>query len=156
MVDDVHGADFVGLNAEAPVTDGDPTDDDLEYGGHGIHSAGTIGAEGNNGIGITGVAQDVSLMPLRVCGPVVGYNNCPVSSIVAAINYAGANGARVANMSFGSEDANTAARDAMAANPQTLFVISAGNEAGVARRVDQVDLASASASEGMDAPQRRV
>jgi subtilisin family serine protease len=128
IVDDVHGADFIGADLEAPVADGDPTDDDLEYGGHGIHTAGTIGAEGNNGIGITGVAQDVSLMPLRVCGPVVGDNSCSTSAIVEAINYAGEMGARVANMSFGSDEEEAVIRDAMATNPQTLYVISAGND----------------------------
>jgi subtilisin family serine protease len=134
IVDDVHGADFVGPNAAAPATDGNPTDDDLEYGGHGVHTAGTIGAEGNNGIGITGVAQDVSLMPLRVCSRVGDDSDCPYSAIIKAINYAGANGARVANMSLGGESKQLALRDAIAANPQTLFVIAAGNE-GVSNEV---------------------
>jgi subtilisin family serine protease len=128
VADDVHGADFVGANANAPAVDGDPTDDDIQ-GGHGVHTAGTIGARGNNGIGITGVAQDVRLMPLRVCSPFSPQDDgCPVSSIVAAINYAGAQGARVANISLGEEVSHLALRDAIAANPQTLFVVSAGNE----------------------------
>lgn len=67
IVDDLHGADFVGANGEDPHFDGNPTDGDLISGGHGVHTAGTIGAEGDNGIGITGVAQDVRIMPLRVC-----------------------------------------------------------------------------------------
>ncbi len=37
---------FVGADAATPETDGDPTDDDLVSGGHGVHTAGTIGAEG--------------------------------------------------------------------------------------------------------------
>jgi hypothetical protein len=37
-------------------------------------------------------------------------------------------GARVANMSLGGTSFNSAERDAIAANPQTLFVISAGND----------------------------
>lgn len=123
IIDDVHGADFVGFNAESPTPDGDPTDDDLTEGGHGVHTAGTIGAEGNNGIGITGVAQDVSIMPLRVCS----HELCPGSAVVAAIGYAGAHGARVANISLGSENPRPTIRDAIAANPQTLFVVSGGN-----------------------------
>ncbi len=131
IVDDVHGADFIGSNAEAPQTDGDPTDDDLVLGGHGVHTAGTIGAEGNNGIGITGVAQDVRIMPLRVCSAFVlaEEHGCLFSAEIAAINYAGANGARAANMSLGGNNFNAAVRDALAANPQTLFVIAAGNDA---------------------------
>jgi subtilisin family serine protease len=130
VIDDVHGADFVGSDAEAPAVDGDPTDDDLASpGGHGVHTAGTIGAKGANGIGITGVAQSVSIMPLRVCSHVASQSNesCPASAIVAAVNYAGAHGVRVANLSLGNEDDPLAVRDAIAANPQTLFVASAGN-----------------------------
>jgi Subtilase family len=134
IVDDVHGADFVGASADSPATDGDPTDDNIVSGGHGLHTAGTMGAAGNNGVGITGVAQNVRIMPLRVCANSTASSPpnqalCPFSSEVAAINYAGAHGARVANMSLGSTNPAPMVDDAMAANPQTLFVISAGNDA---------------------------
>jgi subtilisin family serine protease len=132
IVDDVHGADFVGTDSDVtPVVDGDPTDDDLLSGGHGVHTAGTMGAAGNNKIGITGVAQDVRIMPLRVCSrsPSAEESRCPVSSQIAAINYAGDEGARVANMSLGGLGFNQAEVNAFAANSQTLFVISAGNDA---------------------------
>lgn len=132
IVDDVHGADFVGPSSEVtPVTDGDPTDDDLISGGHGVHTAGTIGAEGNNGVGITGVAQNIHIMPLRVCSryPSLGESRCPTSSQIAAINYAGLKGARVANMSLGGTSSSQALVNAFAANPNVLFVISAGNDA---------------------------
>ncbi|HKG02636.1 MAG TPA: S8 family serine peptidase [Conexibacter sp.] len=129
IVDDSHGADFVGNSARAPTTDGDPTDDDVDDGGHGVHTAGTIGAAGNNGIGISGVAQDVRIMPLRVCHP-----SCPSTSQILAINYAGAHGARAANMSLGGTTANPAVQAALAANPQVLFVISAGNGEDPIRR----------------------
>lgn len=131
IVDDVHGADFVGPRIDPPTVDGDPTDDDLFSTGHGIHTAGTIGAEGNNGIGIVGVAQGVSIMPLRVCSRSVSRGEsglCPFSALVEAINYAGSHGARVANISIGGESDSPALADALAANPQTLFVIAAGNE----------------------------
>ena len=49
-VDDVHGIDtFNG--------DSDPRDDN----GHGTHVAGTIGARGNNGLGVVGVNWDVKI-----------------------------------------------------------------------------------------------
>jgi subtilisin family serine protease len=130
IVDDVHGADFVGTFLESPVVDGDPTDDDMATipSGHGVHTAGTIAAEGDNGIGITGVAQDVSIMPLRVCSITIFGRGCSYSAMVEAVNYAGAKGARVANISIGSDVGSTAFADALAANPQTLFVIAAGNE----------------------------
>jgi subtilisin family serine protease len=131
FVDDVHGYDFVGASADAPTSDSDPTDDNLISGGHGVHTAGTMGAAGNNGVGITGVAQNVRVMPLRVCANSAASENdtrCPFSSQIAAINYAGAMGAKAANMSLGGTTFNTPERDAIAANPQTLFVISAGND----------------------------
>jgi subtilisin family serine protease len=130
IVDDLHGADFVGVDGDAPAVDGDPTDDDLFRGGHGVHTAGTIGAEGNNGIGITGVAQDVRLMPLRVCSrfELTEDRGCPHSALLQAIVYAGAKGARVANVSLGGVTGSEAIASAIALNPQTLFVVSAGNE----------------------------
>ena len=42
--------------------DTDPMDDN----GHGSHCAGIIGAQGNNGIGISGINQDVSIMALKI------------------------------------------------------------------------------------------
>jgi subtilisin family serine protease len=127
IVDDTHGADFVGDNADAPAIDGDPTDDDLI--GHGVHTAGTMGAAGNNGVGVSGVAQDVRIMPLRVCSFSVTFLQtlCPSSSQIAAINYAGAHGARAANMSLGGLSSSPAIQAALTANAQVLFVVSAGN-----------------------------
>ncbi|MGH2975835.1 MAG: S8 family serine peptidase [Solirubrobacterales bacterium] len=130
-VDDVRGYDFVGASSDSPSSDNDPTDDNIVSGGHGLHTAGTMGAAGDNNIGITGVAQDVRIMPLRVCANSPSHNNealCPFSSQVAAINYAGEMGARVANMSLGGSTFEPAVRDAIANNPQTLYVISAGND----------------------------
>jgi thermitase len=129
-VDDLHGFDFVGSSSEAPSQDADPTDDNLISGGHGVHTAGTIAAAGDNGVGISGVAQDVRLMPLRVCAnnPATNQGGCPVSSIIAAVNYAAANGARVANISLGGTKQSIAELNAFASNPQTLFVVAAGND----------------------------
>ncbi|MBK6764085.1 MAG: S8 family serine peptidase [Micrococcales bacterium] len=131
-VDDTFGMDFAGANIDLnPLAfDNNPTDD-IPQGGHGTHTAGTIAAEGNNGEGITGVAQKATLMPLRVCGwsPTIngGGVYCPFSSQIAAINYAGANGATIANMSLGGTSSNALVRDALAANPNVLFLIAAGN-----------------------------
>jgi subtilisin family serine protease len=131
IVDDTHGADFVGSSADAPTTDGNPTDDNLIDGGHGVHTAGTMGASGNDGAGISGVARNVRIMPLRVCAysPLANRTGCADSSIIAAINYAGRHGARAANLSLGGTSFDAPTRDAFAVNPRTLYVISAGNDA---------------------------
>lgn len=130
-IDDVHGWDFVGESTAALTEDNNPDDTNLTSGGHGVHTAGTIGAAGNNGVGITGVAQNVRIMPLRVCTnePSSNEARCPTSAIIAAINYAGAEGARVANMSLGGTTFNQTEVNAIAAHPGTLYVISAGNDA---------------------------
>jgi subtilisin family serine protease len=131
-VDDTHGYDFVGPSADSPSEDNDPTDDNLISGGHGVHTAGTMGAAGNDGVGITGVARNVRIMPLRVCANSASSENevrCPFSSQIAAINYAAEMGARAANMSLGGTTFSASERDAIASHPGTLFVISAGNDA---------------------------
>jgi subtilisin family serine protease len=129
-VDDVNGWDFIGENAEAPSEDDDPTDSNLISGGHGVHTAGIIGAAGNNEVGITGVAQNVRIMPLRVCANAPETNKalCPTSSLIAAINYAGRNGAKVANISLTGTTRSTAELNALAENPDTLYVAAAGND----------------------------
>ncbi|MDP4537428.1 S8 family serine peptidase [Alkalimonas collagenimarina] len=48
--------------------DGDP----MDSGSHGTHVAGTIGASGNNGIGVTGVSWNVTLIPCQFLGPTGG------------------------------------------------------------------------------------
>ena len=118
-IDDVHGWDFVGPSSTSPTEDNDPTDDNLISGGHGVHTAGIIGAAGNNGVGISGVARNVRIMPLRVCAnePTTNEVRCPFSSIIAAINYAGDNGARVANLSLGGTTYSQVEVNAYAATP---------------------------------------
>jgi subtilisin family serine protease len=110
-VDDTVGWDFFE-NDNTP----------LDANGHGTHVAGTIGAQGNNAVGVTGVNWEVSLMALRT-----GDRVTTTSWIVDALGYACANGARVVSGSFGFEVLSTALRDAVLACPSTLFVFSAGN-----------------------------
>ena len=132
FVDDVHGYDFVGPSTSSPTSDNDPTDENLISGGHGLHTAGIMGAAGNNGVGVSGVARNARIMPLRACSnqPSTNESRCPFSSILAAINYAGDNGAKVVNMSLGGNTFTQTEVNAIAAHPGTLFVISAGNDGG--------------------------
>ena len=101
--------------------DGDPTD----TAGHGTHVAGTIGARGNNGLGVTGVNWRVKVMPLRVGST----TTLSLAAVVEAFRYACAHGAKVVNGSFGGAGSSTAIHDAIAGCPGTLFVFSAGNSA---------------------------
>ncbi|WP_071515680.1 S8 family serine peptidase [Geitlerinema sp. PCC 9228] len=88
FVDDTVGWDFV---------DGDASPDDPN--GHGTHVAGAIAAENNN-IGITGVAPDAQIMPVRAVGS-QGAGN--IADIVRGIRYAADNGADVINLSLGTQ-----------------------------------------------------
>jgi len=67
---------------------------------HGTHVAGTIGARAN-GIGIVGVAPNVTLVPVKVCDT-SGY--CYASAVVDGITYAGDQKLDVINMSFFVDD----------------------------------------------------
>jgi subtilisin family serine protease len=117
-VDDWRGWDFVDA-------DNDPNDFNR---GHGTHVAGTIGAKGNNGIGVSGINWNVSLLPLRVGGDTVAP---ATDKIIDAIAYAHQQGARVANISIGGAyprgQEPLVYLDAFRAAPNTLFAISAGN-----------------------------
>jgi subtilisin family serine protease len=113
-VDDWRGWDFAN-------GDNDPSDDN----GHGTHVAGTIGAAGDNGVGITGVSQRVGLMGLKFTG---ANGEGTAADAVSAILYATANGADITNNSYGgdgfSEAMLAAIRTADALD--SLFVAAAG------------------------------
>ena len=116
FVDDIRGWDFAN-------NDADPFDDN----GHGTHVAGTIGAVGNNGIGITGVAWEVDIMPLKFLGrDGSGF----LSDAVEAVNYAAANGAKIINASFGGGGFSSMMQNAILnfQNMGGIFVAAAGNE----------------------------
>lgn len=76
------------------VTPGAQPQDDH---GHGTHAAGTIGAIGNNSVGIAGVDWSVHIMPLKVLGTDGRGTEAVISD---AIHYAADNGVRVINMSL--------------------------------------------------------
>jgi subtilisin family serine protease len=107
---------------------------------HGTQVASVIGARGNNGIGVSGVAQRVTLLPLQAEADGGGILT---SAVVQAIDYARSQGARIVNMSlgsFGGPDAgDLAMQAAIEASPGILFVTSAGNQdpaTGVANNND--------------------
>ena len=93
--------------------------------GHGTHVAGTIGAKGDNGKGVTGVAWDAALMPLRICDAA---GSCSYSDAVEAIYYAKEHGVRVINGSFAGTSYSSSILDAIEDAPNVLFVFSAGND----------------------------
>ena len=94
FVDDVRGWDFF-------YNDNNPIDD---AGGHGTHTAGTIGAVGNNFLNVVGVNWNVKLMPIKIYSP--NGTDSTSAMLVNAYNYVrmmklrGVN-IRVTNNSYG-------------------------------------------------------
>jgi len=122
FVDDVHGWNFAANDAN--VQDG--------Y-GHGTHVAGIIGAVGNNGVGVTGVAWNVSIMPLKFQDDRgVGYTGDAIKAVQYATMMRRDYGVNVVviNASWGggtgfSSLLETAIRDA--GSTGITFVAAAGN-----------------------------
>ena len=121
-VDDRNGWNFV---SNRPVTYEDPNAD-----WHGTHVTGALGAAGNNGIGVTGVAWSVKVMSLKFIGASTGNTG----DAVKAINYVmdqkkrGVN-VRVINSSWGGTTGSSSLKSAISAagNAGILFVCAAGN-----------------------------
>ena len=144
FVDDVHGWDFAHNDASVfdytepafppPVSYTGDLDD------HGTHVAGTIGATGNNAIGVTGVNWQVSLLPLKFLTDDGAGSS---SDLLKALTYAkamlqlwessgGTKGAniRILNNSYGGISFSQIELDAIRqlGNAGILFVAAAGNE----------------------------
>lgn len=121
-IDDCHGID--------PADgDSDPMDDE----GHGTHVAGIIGAVGNNGVGIAGVAWNVKLLP---CKFLTQAGDGSTADAIACLDYVAALKDRGVNIvatnnSWGSYAYSQALRDAVAGQRDRgiVFVAAAGNDA---------------------------
>ncbi len=117
-VDDVNGWNFVSNSNN--LTDNH---------GHGTHIAGIIGAEGGNGIGISGVSPKVSLMIIKYYDPNSrGTDN--LRNTIRSIDYAVRNGAHIINYSGGGLDYSQLEYEAIkrARDKGILFIAAAGNE----------------------------
>ena len=126
FVDDYYGYDFF-------FNDSDPADEN----GHGTHTSGTIGAVGNNALGITGINWNVRLMAIKI------YDSDGLGTtsamLINAYNYVrmmksrGVN-IRVTNNSYGGCDEacnyDQATKDAIDAlgDAGVLQVFAAGND----------------------------
>ena len=122
-VDDVSGWDFAGEGWLEPP-DNDPTD---SY-GHGTHCSGIITAISDNSEGVTGIANDCRIMPLKF------YPMMLSSWGAEAIVYAADNGADVINMSWGLPYAVKVWEDALDyARAKGLVLVAAAGNDGIER-----------------------
>ena len=121
-IDDVHG-----INASSGT--GNPMDDN----GHGTHVSGTIGAVGNNGVGVSGVNWNVKMMGLKFLD---SSGSGSVSDAIEAINYMVSMKTKhsinivAANNSWGGGGYSKGLYDAVAKarDAGIIFVAAAGNE----------------------------
>jgi subtilisin family serine protease/Ca2+-binding RTX toxin-like protein len=116
-IDDVRGWDFA-------YNDNNP----MDVYGHGTHVSGTIAGKGNNGIGVTGVAWNAQIMPLKFLDD---SGSGSTSNAILAISYATAKGVKITNNSWGGGNFSQALYDAINAAGQlgALFIAAAGNDA---------------------------
>ncbi len=107
----------------------DDDNDPMDFNGHGTHVAGTIGAGGNNGTGVTGICWNVKIMALRAIDQ---YGSGSDADIISALYYAIDNGAKIVNFSLGGFGGSQgdlfsqAIDDARAAG--ILIIAAAGND----------------------------
>lgn len=145
-VDNAGDGDGYDSDPTIPASYGESTCGLSTSGGHGLHVAGTIGAAGNDGYGVTGVNWSVRVRPVRVLG-IGGFGSD--YDVAQGILYAaglpaddGAGGpvqapsaADIVNLSLGGPIHSTGLQHAVqaAANAGALLVAAAGND-GVSTR----------------------
>jgi thermitase len=116
--------------------------------GHGTKVAGVVGARGNNGTGVTGLAWQSRMMPVRVTDT---SGNGTWSAIAGGLSWAADHGAKVANLSFavqGSASTRTAAQ--YFRNKGGVVVNSAGNSGTLDPSTPTEALVSVSATDSAD------
>lgn len=123
-VPDLEGIEFV--KPYNFVGNGKHAEDDH---GHGTHVTGTIAQATHNGIGVSGIARNVRIMPLKVLS---GSGSGSVAGIADAIRYAADNDAKVINMSLGGRFPSRILKKAVkyAYDKGVVVVCAAGNDGG--------------------------
>jgi len=130
VTDDAFRMDHVDLinkytNPYDAVTQGNnPAPCGSNAGNHGTHVAGTVGAQTNNGIGVSSIGYNVRVMPIKI-----GNCNNQLTHGYEGIIYAADNEADVVNMSWGGGGFSTYGQNVCtyAWNAGTILVAAAGN-----------------------------
>lgn len=106
-----------------------PAGSTIDDNGHGTHVAGVIAANGNNGIGIAGVAFGVKILPIKAL-------DCQgaglLSDVASGVIWATDHGARVINISLGSSAGQSTLQAAIRyATAHNVLVVAAAGNCGV-------------------------
>lgn len=120
VIDDVYGANFVS---------GRGVGNGLDDHNHGTHCAGTIGARGNDGEGISGVNWEATILPVKFLS---SSGSGSSEGAVNSIKYATKMGAKIMSNSWGGGGFSEAMKRAIeeAKDAGVLFVAAAGNDGG--------------------------
>ncbi len=115
--------DFRGWNFASGKSTNNPMDDNE----HGTHVSGTIGAKGNDGVGVAGVNWQTSILPIKFLS---ASGSGSLADAVKSIQYATKMNAKVMNNSWGGGGFNQSMFDAIKAakDKGLLFVAAAGND----------------------------
>jgi thermitase len=119
------GRDFIDGDDDAAP--GPPAAADEDATSHGTHVAGIAAASlevSQPDEDITGGAPNAGILPVRALGP-DGEGNA--SDVASGFAWAADHGARVVNASLSGVGRSVAMENAIAAHPDTLFVVAAGN-----------------------------
>ena len=116
VVDDIYGYNAVDNS-------GNPMDDQ----GHGSHCAGTIGAKGNDGVGVAGVNWDVQLMAVKFLDK---NGSGTLENAIKAIDYATRMGAKIMSNSWGGGGFSQTLYDSIKRTQEAgaVFIAAAGND----------------------------
>ncbi len=109
-IDDIHGINLIDRSNQNGFAD------------HATHVAGIVAAT-HNDFGVNGVAPNVKIMSIKVCGS----TSCDKTVYAEAVLYAKKMGAQVVNMSFGGGTIVDNFYQAIKDSPEIVFVAAAGN-----------------------------
>jgi serine protease len=124
MVSDLAGTLFDRENAyDVVYNDAHPNDSN----GHGTHVTGTIAQSTNNGIGVSGVAYGVTILPVQVFNPSGGASPQDVAD---GIDYAVSRGAAIINFSAGGQDYDQVREACRRAYEAGVLIVAAAGNAG--------------------------
>jgi hypothetical protein len=127
FIDDVNGWDFVLNDFDpSPKKGALSSSDGLN---HGTIIAGIISAKSNNGIGVSGIASNARIMPLRALNE---WGEGKINDVIRAMDYAINNGADIINLSFSGLSYNQGFKEAIerAHRAGVIVVAAAGNNGG--------------------------
>ena len=126
-----NNSDLFPSNLEfSGIAGDDPVSNPRDLISHGTHIAGIIGAQGNNGIGVSGINWDTFLIQMRVANPFNIFIAMEDAILYASQTMRGHYKIKIINCSIGYSGLPEDIKDAIMeyCNRGGLFVCSAGNE----------------------------